>query len=90
VNFTWHLALGTEGPMTQRNLKFKLLNILYNLAALYSQLVASANRGSADELKSACNNFCLAARVIFHVKTTVLPELCLMPVDMDMVTLESL
>jgi programmed cell death 6-interacting protein len=61
--------------MSQGNLKFELANILYNLAALYSQLAASANRGSADGLKSACNNFCLAAGVISHLKTNVIPEL---------------
>lgn len=77
--------------MSQNNLKFELSNVLYNLAALYSQLAASANRSTADGLKSACNNFCFAAGVISHLKTTVIPELRSTPAeDMDVATLESL
>lgn len=93
VDFTWFPALGynTERPLSQNNLKFELSNVLYNLAALYSQLAASANRGSADGLKSACNNFCFAAGVISHLKTSVIPELRSTPAeDMDVATLESL
>jgi programmed cell death 6-interacting protein len=77
--------------LSQNNLKFELSNVLYNLAALYSQLAASANRGTADGLKSACNNFCFAAGVISHLKTSVIPELRSTPAeDMDVATLESL
>jgi programmed cell death 6-interacting protein len=76
--------------MSQHNLKFELSNILYNLATLYSQLAASANCSSADELKSACNNFCLTAGVISYIKTTVILKLRSTPEDMDIATLESL
>ena len=76
--------------MSQSNLKFEFANILYNHEALYSQLVASANRGSTDGLKSACNNFCLAAGVISHLKKIVIPELRSTPKDIDIATLECL
>jgi programmed cell death 6-interacting protein len=77
--------------MSLNNLKFELSNVLYNLAALYSQLAASANRGTGDGLKSACNNFCFAAGVISHLKAIVIPELHSSPAeDMDVATLESL
>jgi programmed cell death 6-interacting protein len=77
--------------MSQGNLNFELLNILYNLAALYSQLAASANCATADDLKSAYNNFCSAARVISYLKTTVILKLRSTPAeDIDLTTLESL
>ncbi len=93
VEFSWYPALGynVERPISQNNLKFELANILYNLAALYSQLANSSNRGSTEGLRSACNYFCLAAGVIFHIKTVVIPELLSTPPeDMDDSTLESL
>ncbi|CZT44935.1 probable pH-response regulator palA protein [Rhynchosporium secalis] len=93
VDFTWYPALGynTERPNSQNNLKFELANVLYNLAALYSQLAMSSNRGTTEGLRSACNYFCLAAGVISHIKNTVIPELrSTPPEDMDDSTLESL
>ncbi len=93
VEFGWYPALGynVDRPVSQNNLKFELANILYNLAALYSQLAISSNRGTMDGLKSASNYFCLAAGVISHIKTVVIPELrSTPPEDMDDSTLESL
>lgn len=77
--------------MSQNNLKFELANVLYNLAALYSQLAMSSNRSSAEGLKAACNYFCQSAGVVAHIKTEVLPELrSIPPEDMDESTLECL
>lgn len=68
------------------------MNILYNLAALYSQLAINTPRGSTDGLKTAANQFSLAAGVLSHLKTVVLPELRMSdpPEDLDTDTLESL
>jgi programmed cell death 6-interacting protein len=68
------------------------MNILYNLAALYSQLAMSSNRNSTDGLKTAASYFSQAAGVLKHIKTEVLPELRMAnpPDDMDEATLESL
>lgn len=76
----------------QNNLKFELMNILYNLAALYSQLAMSANRGTTEGLKMAASYFSQAAGVLTHIKTVVLQELRMAnpPDDMDEATLESL
>ncbi|TAQ83198.1 hypothetical protein B7494_g8478 [Chlorociboria aeruginascens] len=93
ADFTWYPALGynIDRPMSQNNLKFELANIIYNLAALYSQLAMSSNRATIEGLKSACNYFCLAAGVISHLKTEIIPELRSTPdEDMDAATLESL
>lgn len=92
VEFTWFPALGynRDRPLSQDNLKYELSNILYNLAALYSQLAVSVNRNTGDGLKSAVHNFCLAAGVISHIKREVIPELRGIPAeDMDVATLES-
>ena len=78
--------------MVRNNLKYELMNILFNLAALYSQLAINTPRGNTDGLKSAANNFSLAAGVLAHMQTAVLPELRMSdpPEDMDENTLESL
>lgn len=93
VDFTWYPALGfnTQNPESQNNLRFELANILYNLAALYSQLALSLNRSTSDGLRAACNYFCQAAGVIAHLKNTVIPDLrTTPPEDMDTMTLESI
>ena len=65
--------------------------MLWNLAALYSQLALSVNRSTSDGLKSACNYFCQAAGVLSHIRTEVIPDMrSLPPDDMDTMTLESL
>ncbi|KAH7320629.1 BRO1-like domain-containing protein [Stachybotrys elegans] len=94
AEFTWYPALGynTERPMVRNNLKYELMNVLYNLAALYSQLAVNTTRSTTDGIKSAANNFSLAAGVLSHMKSAVLPELRMSdpPEDMDEHTLESL
>ncbi|KAI4128384.1 MAG: hypothetical protein LQ347_004206, partial [Umbilicaria vellea] len=93
VDFTWYPALGfnTQRPNSQNNLHFELVNILYNLAALYSQLAVSLNRSTGEGLKSACNYFCQAAGVIHYLKTDIIPDLrSTPPEDMDTMTLECL
>jgi programmed cell death 6-interacting protein len=78
--------------MVRNNLKYELMNVLYNLAALYSQLAVNTTRSTTDGIKSAANNFSLAAGVLSHIKSAVLPELRMSdpPEDMDEHTLESL
>jgi programmed cell death 6-interacting protein len=94
AEFTWYPALGynTERPLVANNLKYELLNILYNLAALYSQLAMASNRSNTEGLKAAASYFSQAAGVLDHMKTTILPELRMdnPPEDMDESTLEAL
>ncbi|KAL9125583.1 MAG: hypothetical protein Q9217_005233 [Psora testacea] len=93
VDFTWYPALGfnTQRPISQNNLRFELANILYNLAALYSQLAVSLNRSTSEGLKSACNYFCQAAGVISHIQAPIIPDMRgSPPEDMDTMTLESI
>jgi programmed cell death 6-interacting protein len=93
VEFPWYPALGynTNRPLSRNNLQFELANIIFNLAAMYSQLAMSSNRSTPDGLKVAANNFCMAAGVLAHLRNTVLPELRTEPPeDMDVMTLDSL
>lgn len=93
VDFSWYPALGynTNRPISQNNIRFELANILYNLAAMYSQLAMSSNRSTSDGLKAAANNFCLGAGVLSYIRTNIIPEMrSPPPEDMDTMTLESL
>ncbi|KAK8107922.1 pH-response regulator protein palA/prr-1 [Apiospora kogelbergensis] len=93
ADFTWYPALGynTERPIVHNNLKFELANILYNLAALYSQLAIASNRSATEGLKTAASYFSLSAGVLKHLKNEVITELrTTPPEDMDEHTLESL
>jgi programmed cell death 6-interacting protein len=93
VDFPWYPALGfnTATPILQNNIRFELANILYNLAALYSQLAFSTNRNSGDGLKTASQYSSAAAGVLSFLKTEIVPDMrSTPPDDMDEVTLESL
>ncbi|KAI2467768.1 BRO1-domain-containing protein [Annulohypoxylon bovei var. microspora] len=93
ADFTWYPALGynTERPIVHNNLKFELANIIYNIAALYSQLAIASNRSTTDGLKTAASYFSQSAGVLTHLKTEVIPELrTTPPEDMDQHTLDSL
>ncbi|RKF55952.1 pH-response regulator protein palA/RIM20 [Golovinomyces cichoracearum] len=91
VDFKWYPALGysKDKPIALNNLKFELASVLYNLAALYSQLAISSNRSTTEGLKLVCNYFCLAAGVIRHVQEKIIPEMQKAPpIDLDDSTLE--
>lgn len=78
--------------MVRNNIKYELLNVLYNLAALYSQLAANTSPSTTEGMKSAANYFSLAAGVLSHMEEHVVPELRMSdpPEDMDQHTLKSL
>jgi programmed cell death 6-interacting protein len=93
VDFPWYPALGfnTATAVLQNNIRFELANVLYNLAALYSQLAFSTNRNSSDGLKTASQYSSAAAGVLTFLRTEIIPDMrSTPPEDMDEVTLESL
>ncbi|KAI1311708.1 BRO1-like domain-containing protein [Xylaria venustula] len=93
ADFTWYPSLGynIERPIVHNNLQFERANIIYNLAALYSQLAIASNRSDTDGLKTAASYFNQAAGVLTHLKNDVIPDLRTTPPDdMDEDTLESL
>ena len=63
VEFTWYPSLSPVAhiPITQANLLFERLSVLYDVAAMYSQLATGQSRTTADSLKRACQYFQLAA-----------------------------
>ena len=93
VDFPWYPALGfhTSTPVLQNNIRFELANVLYNIAALYSQLAFATNRTTSDGLKTAAGYGSAAAGVISFLRIEILPEMrSSPPEDMDGMTLESL
>ncbi|KAF1814411.1 BRO1-domain-containing protein [Eremomyces bilateralis CBS 781.70] len=91
VDFSWYPALGynLQRPVSQNNVRFELANVLFNLAAMYSQLAVSLNRTTSDGLKTACNYFCLSAGVLSYLRTDIIPDMRASPPDdMDTSTLE--
>jgi len=51
----------TDRKVTQANLLFERLSVLYNVGAIYSQLATSQSRTTAESLKRACQYFQNAA-----------------------------
>ncbi|WEW55531.1 pH-response regulator protein palA/rim20 [Emydomyces testavorans] len=82
--------MGGKFPI-DNNVRYELANVLFNLAALFSQLAVSLNMSDPNNLKTACKYFCQSAGVILHLRTDVLPDLrSSPPEDMDEMTLRSL
>ncbi|KAI0395655.1 pH-response regulator protein palA/RIM20 [Xylariaceae sp. FL0594] len=93
ADFTWYPALGytVDRPVVHNNLQFERANIIFNLAALYSQLAISSNRSATEGLKTAASYFNQAAGVLTYLKDEIIPELRTTPPDdMDLDSLESL
>lgn len=93
VEFPWYTALGyhKDTPMVQNNLRFELANIIYNYAALHSQLAFSNNRTTSEGLKQAAQYGVTAAGAINYLRTEIIPDMrSSAPEDMDTMTMESL
>ncbi|KIX06434.1 uncharacterized protein Z518_04410 [Rhinocladiella mackenziei CBS 650.93] len=93
VDFPWYPALGydKDKPVLQNNVRFELANILFNLAALYSQLAFNTNRTTVDGLKAAAEYGVAAAGTFSFMRTEIIPDMrSTPPEDMDDITLDSL
>ncbi|KAG2147589.1 BRO1-like domain-containing protein [Suillus clintonianus] len=62
-------------PVTLRSITFERASVLFNIAALYSQLAASEDRSSQDGLKRASSYYQNAAGVFAFLSTSALPKL---------------
>ncbi|KIY43649.1 BRO1-domain-containing protein [Fistulina hepatica ATCC 64428] len=60
-------------PVTLKNLTFERAAVLFNLAALYSQLGNLEDRSNADGIKRAMSHFSHAAGVFFFLVSHALP-----------------
>ncbi|XP_065072853.1 rhophilin-2 isoform X2 [Ochlerotatus camptorhynchus] len=69
VYFEWYDSL-TGVPSCQRTVAFEKACILFNLAAIYTQIGARQDRSSEKGLDSAVDNFLRAAGVFKHIYDT--------------------
>lgn len=93
VEFPWYPAIGynIQNPVLQNNLRFELANVLFNLAALYTQLAYNLNRTTPEGLKQAALYGQAAAGTLSYLKAEIIPDMRgTTPEDMDAPTLESL
>ncbi|RMZ88167.1 hypothetical protein DV736_g4611, partial [Chaetothyriales sp. CBS 134916] len=93
VEFPWYPAIGyhTTKAVLQNNIRYELANILFNLAALYSQLAYHGNRSTSEGLKQAAQYGIAAAGTLSFLRTDIVPDIRAAPTeDMDSPTLESL
>ncbi|KAJ7931480.1 BRO1-like domain-containing protein [Mycena leptocephala] len=74
----------TSLPVTLRNIAFERAAVLFNLAALYSQLAASEDRSTADGIKRAIPNYQQAAGTLSYLRTSALPKLVFAPDDEEL------
>lgn len=92
-DFTWYPAFGynKERPIIENNYRFELINVLFNLAALYSQLSTHTSRADNDGRRVASSYLMQGAGVLLHIKEKILPELRMAPPeDMDEHVLDTL
>ncbi|XP_030582323.1 rhophilin-2 isoform X1 [Archocentrus centrarchus] len=69
IFFTWYDSF-TGVPLCQQNLSLEKASILFNMAALYSQIGTRANRQTVAGLEEAVSSFQKAAGVLNHLKET--------------------
>ncbi|KAK7051008.1 pH-response regulator protein palA/rim20 [Paramarasmius palmivorus] len=70
-------------PVTLRNLIFERASVVFNLAALYSQLAAAEDRSHGDGIKRAAGMYQNASGSLQYLRTEVLPKLVFSPEDED-------
>ncbi|KAF7312299.1 pH-response regulator protein palA/RIM20 [Mycena indigotica] len=69
-----HVFSPSSVPVTLRNLSFERAAVIFNLAALYSQLAASEDRSNSDGIKRAIPYYQQAAGTFNYLRTSVLPK----------------
>ncbi|KAG6329314.1 hypothetical protein ID866_9775, partial [Astraeus odoratus] len=69
-------------PVTLRSLAFERAAVLFNLAALYSQLAAAEDRANQDGLKRASSYYQSAAGTLAYLNASAIPKLRL-PADIE-------
>nr|XP_020472802.1 rhophilin-2 [Monopterus albus] len=69
IFFTWYDSF-TGVPVCQQNLSLEKASILFNMAALYSQIGTRSNRQRMDGLEEAITSFQKAAGILNHLKET--------------------
>ncbi|KAF9267708.1 BRO1-domain-containing protein [Marasmius fiardii PR-910] len=68
-------------PVTLQNLVFERAAVIFNLAALYSQLAGGEDRGTGDGIKRAAAAYQNASGALQFLRISVLPKLTFSPDD---------
>ncbi|XP_041792673.1 rhophilin-2 isoform X2 [Chelmon rostratus] len=69
IFFTWYDSF-TGVPVCQQNLSLEKASILFNMAALYSQIGTRSDRQTIAGLEEAISSFQIAAGILNHLKET--------------------
>ncbi|XP_051235197.1 rhophilin-2 isoform X1 [Dicentrarchus labrax] len=69
IFFTWYDSF-TGVPVCQQNLSLEKASILFNMAALYSQIATRSDRQTITGLEEAISSFQIAAGILNHLKET--------------------
>nr|XP_046257872.1 rhophilin-2 isoform X2 [Scatophagus argus] len=69
IFFTWYDSF-TGVPVCQQNLSLEKASILFNMAALYSQIGTRSDRQTIAGLEEAISSFQIAAGTLNHLKET--------------------
>ncbi|CAN9506877.1 unnamed protein product [Ophioblennius macclurei] len=69
IFFTWYDSF-TGVPVCQQNLSLEKASVLFNMAALYSQIGTRSDRQTTDGLEEAISSFQKAAGILNHLKET--------------------
>ncbi|KAL6112802.1 rhpn2 [Pungitius sinensis] len=69
IFFTWYDSF-TGVPVCQQNLSLEKASILFNMAALYSQIGTRSNRQTIEGLEQAISSFQKSAGILNHLKET--------------------
>lgn len=92
VEFPWFGTLGynVTGPVKLKSILFERINILYNIAALYSQLGANQDRSSDEGLKKSCLYFQYSATYLAYIHLLSEDKEIELPLDLQKGTIETL
>lgn len=93
VEFGWYnsLTYGLNGPHNVKSLKYEQLNILFQLAAVYSQLGIAESRSTDEGLKASYTYFQCSAGVFDHILSLIqLERDNILPIDFTTETLRCL
>ncbi|TRM59396.1 BRO1-like domain-containing protein [Schizophyllum amplum] len=74
VSYAPAFANASSLPITLNDLTFERASVLFNLAALYSQLGAAEDRSTVDGIKRAMAYFSNAAGLFAYLQSNVLPK----------------
>ncbi|GAB6027157.1 hypothetical protein CHUAL_013914 [Chamberlinius hualienensis] len=85
LHFEWFDAL-TGVPTTQKTISFEKANVLFNIAAVYTQIGARQDRSSSAGIDSSVDSFLRAASMFNYIQSNFsnAPSIDLMPDTLEM------